>query len=64
MSAKYTFKKGLDTYNSYDNTTVEVTVESCIRGDIVLSFLQYLVACGYNVDDIKEILAENGIIES
>ena len=50
----YTFKKTKDEENQYDCTNVTIELETVDRQEVINTFIEFLAACGYNVNDLKD----------
>jgi len=51
---QYKFVKEKDPNNEYDCTRVTIEANTVSRQDLINSFIEFLGACGYNVEDLKE----------
>ena len=55
---KYTFKKEKDPENTFDNTTVELTVDTVSREEILTAFEEFLRGCGFYFDGTIEVVSD------
>ena len=55
---KYIFKKEKDRENRFDNTTVEIAVETESRDEILPAFEEFLRGCGFYIKDTIEVVME------
>lgn len=57
--SKYKFIKNPSEKNEFDNTTVEISLESDALIDLIEAFADFLVACGFHPDLIKQELGQD-----
>lgn len=55
---KYIFKKEKDPNNTFDNTTVEITVDTELLDDILVAFKEFLLGSGFYIGGEIEISEE------
>lgn len=55
---KYIFKKEKDLNNTFDNTTVELAVDTESQDEILTAFEEFLRGCGFYFDGTIELVKD------
>jgi hypothetical protein len=55
---KFTFIKEKDPDNKYDNTKVIIELDTESRADLLETFKEFLLACGFSVNGYIDVVEE------